>query len=211
MADAGSDVNPAAAPAAVAEPVVGGDVIDPAVRDAAWAMTPVQATQWLDNRAAEYAAARAAEAAQFKTNAEIKLAALTSDPTWIRKFTQGSIAERREYQQLTQEIAAAAAEVGTSVNVGPVEVVDGVSDVHGIRERDMIDAIEDLSKIGIPDAGIIATLTTGFSDEDVAWAQRELDKCLATKEWTDGLLRKDPQVMHEWTALCAVAGSRRIL
>jgi hypothetical protein len=53
------------------------------------------------------------------------------------------------------------------------------------------------------------TLTGDFSDNDVAWAQGELDRAMATKEWTAALLAGDPTVLHEWTAWCAIVSSRK--
>jgi hypothetical protein len=171
-------------------------------------MTPAQATAYLDQKSAQFEAQSApqppsAEQIEDARDAEVRLAKLTCDPVWVRKFTEGSRAERAEYERLTSLIAAGANETGSAV-VGDVEVVEGP---HGVRRQDLIGTIEDLSKIGIPDEGIIRTLNADFSDEDIEWAQRELDRGLATKEWTDALLRGDPTVLHEFTALCAVVSA----
>jgi hypothetical protein len=50
-------------------------------------------------------------------------------------------------------------------------------------------------------------LTGDFSEADIEWAQGWLDKGMATREWTDALLRGDPTVLHEWTALCAIVSA----
>jgi hypothetical protein len=169
-------------------------------------MTPAQAGEALAQRSAQFAAQQTApvstpEQVQDAHDAELRLAKLTCDPIWMRKFTQGSRAERLEYEQLTQAIAAGADD--GHIRVGDVETtMEG-----GVRRQDLIGAIEDLSKIGIPEEGIIRTLTADFSDEDIEWAQRELDRGMATKEWTDALLRGDPTVLHEFTALCAVVAA----
>jgi hypothetical protein len=172
-------------------------------------MTPAEATTWLDNRAAEFSAQRAAEAeaAQGKTDAEIQLSRLTKDQGFLRRYAQGEPSARRELATLQAEIAAAADAAGTSVNVGPVEVVGE----FGVRRQDLFSEIDRLSKLGIPDEGIIRTVNGDFSEEDIAWAQAELDKCLATKEWVDGLLRADPKILHERTALCAVIAAGKTL
>jgi hypothetical protein len=82
---------------------------------------------------------------------------------------------------------------------------------HAIRRRDLIDTIGHLAKVGIPPEGIERALTGNFSAEDIEWAQGLLDKGMATKEWTDALLRGDPTVLHEWTALCAVIAAGKTL
>jgi len=58
---------------------------------------------------------------------------------------------------------------------------------------------------------VVRTLTGNFSPEDIEWAQGWLDRGMATKEWTDALLRGDPTVLHEWTALCAVVSAGKTI
>jgi len=176
-----------------------------------WAMTPEQATAYLEQKSAQYAAQSAppvptAEEIQDAHDAELLLARLSCDPVWARKVAEGSRAERLEYERLTRMIAAGADETGMSVRVGDVEVVEE----GGIRRADLFGALSDLNKVGIPLEGLERILDGNFSDEDVAWAQRELDRGLATKEWTDALLRGDPTVLHEFTALCAVVAAGKV-
>jgi hypothetical protein len=102
-------------------------------------------------------------------------------------------------------IAAGVDETGSTV-VGQVETLVGD---NAVRRSDMIGAIEDLSKAGIPDEGIIRTLNADFSEDDIEWAQRELDKAMATPSWRDALLAGDPTAKHEFTALCAVVAAGR--
>jgi hypothetical protein len=80
-----------------------------------WSMTPQRATEVLAQRSAQFDAARAAsaEAVRDASDAEWRLAQLTSDPSWVKRFMSGSVAERAEYQQLTETVAAAADETGT--------------------------------------------------------------------------------------------------
>jgi len=174
-----------------------------------WSMTPAQAGEALAQKSAQFAA-RVPSAAEVQDadDAAHRLAALTADRDWARKFQQGSRAEREEYERLTQTIAAAADEAGTSVHVGSVETIEGP---HGVRRQDMIGMIDHLSKIGIPEEGVVRTLTGNFSPEDIEWAQGWLDRGMATKEWTDALLRGDPTVLHEWTALCAVVSAGKTI
>jgi hypothetical protein len=168
-------------------------------------MTPEQASAALAQKSEQFAAqVPSAEAVQDLRDAELRLAALTADPDWVRRFQQGSIAEREEYERLTQTIAAAAGEDGLSVHVGQVETVEGP---HGVRRQDMIAAIEHLSKVGIPEEGVVAALTGDFPQQDIEWAQGVLEKGMATPEWRQALLNGDPTVLHEWTALCAVVSA----
>jgi hypothetical protein len=175
-----------------------------------WSMTPAQANEALAQRSARFDAAQAsiAEAAQDGRDAEVRLAKLTSDPDWVRKFHAGSRAERAEYQQLTETIAAVTAEDGTSVHVGQVETVEGP---YGVRRQDVIGVINDLGKIGIPEEGIIKTLTGNFSPEDIDAAQTELDRLIATPTWRERLLAGDPECRHAFTAWCAVISAGKTI
>jgi hypothetical protein len=175
-------------------------------------MTPAQASAALDQKSAQFAAQSAVpvpsvEQVQDADDAAHRLAALQADPIWAKRFMSGSVAEQREYEALREVIKAGADETG-SIRVGEVETVVGP---HGVRRQDMIGMIDHLSKVGIPEEGVVRTLTGNFSDEDVEWAQVELDKAMATKEWTDALLRGDPTALHAWTALCAVVSSRKAI
>jgi hypothetical protein len=176
-------------------------------------MTKEQATQWLDNRAAEFAARGTApvpsrEQVQDAHTAEVRLAALLADPNFARRYSEGGVAERREYEELKQIIAAGADETGMSVRVGDAEVVEGP---HGIRRSDLFGALSDLEKVGITVAGLERILDGNFSEEDQMWAQRELDRATATPEWTAALLRGDPTAKHEFTAWCAVISAGKTL
>jgi hypothetical protein len=148
-----------------------------------------------------------AEQVQDAHDAEIRLAALMNDVDWVQKYSQGSIAERREAEQLQQMIAAGRDADGLSVRA-PIEVVTGE---FGIRRRDAIDSISDLAKAGIPPEGIERIMDGRWSDADVEFAQRELDRLKATPAWREALLAADPEARHQLRAWSAVAGSRRIL
>jgi hypothetical protein len=179
-------------------------------------MTPEQATQWLDNRAAEFAARRAApvpsrEQVEDAHTAEVRLAALLADPNFARRYSEGGAAERREIAELQEIVSQGADETGMSVVVGDAEVIDAVSDPHGIRRSDLFGALSDLNQVGIPLAGIEKFLDGNFSAEDQMWAQRELDRAMATPEWTAALLRGDPTAKHAFTAWCAVISAGKTL
>jgi hypothetical protein len=176
-------------------------------------MTPAEAGQWLEQKTAEYAARRTApvpsrEQVEDAHTAEVRLAALLADPNFARRFSEGGAAERRELEELQEIIAAAADETGMSVRVGDAEVIEGP---HGIRRSDLFGALSDLNKVGIPEAGLERILDGNFSEEDQMWAQRELDRAMATPEWTAALLRGDPVAKHEFTAWCAVISAGKTL
>jgi hypothetical protein len=167
-------------------------------------MTPAQATAYLDQKSAEFAAQftpqlPSAEQIQDARDAEQLLARLTCDPVWVRKFTEGERHTRAEYERLTAMITDGRDQTGSAV-IGDVEVVEE----GGVRRADLLGVITDLDRIGVPTEGIIRTLNADFSPEDIEWAETELNRALATKEWTDGLLRGDPTCRHEFTAWCAV-------
>jgi hypothetical protein len=174
-----------------------------------WSLTPDQATAQLAAMQAAYDASGApaaptAEQVQDAYDARLRLTALTNDPVWARRYMQGCIPEKREFEALTEMIANDAE--ATGVLEAPIETtVEG-----GIRRQDLISEIDHLGKVGIPDEGIVAIATGNFSEADVEWAQGWLEKGLATKEWTDALLRGDPTVLHEWTALCGVIASGKV-
>jgi hypothetical protein len=172
----------------------------------AWSLSPSEAGEVLAERSADFAApVPTAEQVQDAYDARLRLTSLTNDPAWAKRFMEGSIPERREFEALTQTIANAD-EAGAESVVGspPIETTIGS---ESIRRQDWVAEIAHLSKVGIPEAGIVRTLTGDFSEADIEWAQGWLDKGMATKEWTDALLRGDPTVLHEWTALCAVVSA----
>jgi hypothetical protein len=176
-------------------------------------MTPQEATQWLEQKTAEFVARRTApvpsrEAIEDAYDAQVRLSALVNDPTWARRFSEGSFAERQEYQELQEIIAAGADESGMSVRVGDAEVVEGP---HGIRRSDLFGALSDLNRVGIPVQGLERILDGNFSDEDVAWAQQSLDRAMATPAWREALVSGDPTARHEMTAWSAVISSRKTL
>jgi hypothetical protein len=176
-------------------------------------MTPEQATQWLEQKTAEFAARRTApvpsrEQIEDAHTAEIRLAALLADPNFARRYSEGGAAERREIAELQEIVSQGADETGMSVRVGDAEVVEGP---HGIRRSDLFGALSDLEKVGIPVAGLERILDGNFSEEDQMWAQRELDRATATPEWTAALLRGDPTAKHEFTAWCAVISAGKTL
>jgi hypothetical protein len=148
------------------------------------------------------------EQIQDAYDAEVRLAALTNQVEWIRKFTAGSAAERREYEELKEIIAAGADETGMSVRVGDAEVVEGP---HGIRRSDLFGTLSDLNKVGIPEEGLERILDGNWSDADVEFAQRELDRLTATPAWREALCAGDPTARHEMTAWSAVISSRKTL
>jgi hypothetical protein len=126
----------------------------------------------------------------------------------VKRFHAGSAAERAEYEQLVQAIAAATGEDGTSSTwIGNVETVGE----FGIKRQDLIGVISDLARVGIAPEGVERIVTGDFSDADVEAAQLELDRLMATKTWTDGLLAGDPECLHAFQAWCGVLASRRTL
>jgi hypothetical protein len=173
-----------------------------------WSLSPSAASALLDQKSAQYDAQQtapvpSAEQVESADDAAQRLARLSCDPVWARKVAEGSRAERLEYERLTQMIAAGADETGMSVRVGDVEVVEE----GGIRRADLFGALSDLNKVGIPLAGLERFLDGSFSVEDVLWAERELDRAMATKEWTTALLNGDPVARHELTAWSAIIAS----
>jgi hypothetical protein len=143
--------------------------------------------------------------------AEIRLAALLADPNFARRFSEGGMAERREIAELQQIIADGADETGMSVRVGDAEVIDAVSDPHGIRRHELFGELSDLNKLGIPMAGIERMLDGDWSDEDVEFAERELDRLKNDPAWRQALLAGDRTARHEQRAWSIIAGSRRTL
>jgi hypothetical protein len=167
-----------------------------------WSLSPEEAGAVLAVRAADFSpAVPTAEQVQDVHDARLRLAALTADPIWAKKFMEGSIPERREFEALTEMIAN---EGDAPFVSAPIESTFGD---QSVRRQDLISEISHLGKVGIPAEGIERTLTGNFSEADVEWAQRELERGMATKEWRDGVLAGDPTCVHEWTALCAVVAA----
>jgi hypothetical protein len=179
-------------------------------------MTPEQATEWLDNRAAEYAAWRTApvpsrEQVEDAHTAEVRLAALLADPNFARRYSEGGAAERREVAELQEIVSQGADETGMSVVVGGVEIIDAVSDSHGVRRSDLFGALSDLSRAGVPVEGLERILDGDWSDADVEFAERELDRLTNDPGWQKALCAGDRTARHELRAWSAVVGSRKVL
>jgi hypothetical protein len=149
-------------------------------------------------------------ASQDAGDARARLASLLADPNFARRYSEGGLAERREIAELQQIIAAGADETGMSIDAG-AEIVDAVSDPHATRRHELFGALSDLSKAGIPVEGLEKILNGDFSDADVEFAERELDRLKNDPDWQRRLLAGDRTARHEQLAWSAVAGSRRIL
>jgi hypothetical protein len=150
-------------------------------------------------------------ASQDAHDAERRLAALTSNVDWIRKFTAGSPAERAEYEELKAIIAAGADETGMSIRVGDAEIVDAVTDPHGIRRHELFGALSDMNKRGIPIGALERFMDGNWSDADYEFATRELDRLTATPAWRDALSAGDPTALHEFEAWSMIVSSRKVL
>jgi hypothetical protein len=150
-------------------------------------------------------------ASQDAELAAVRLAALTSNVDWIRKYTAGAPAERAEYEELRAIVAAGADETGMSVRVGDAEVVDALSDPHGVRRSDLFGALYDLNKVGIPEETLAKVLDGDWSDTDYEFAVSELDKLTSNSEWRARLLSGDREARHEQVAWRAIVGSRKVL
>jgi hypothetical protein len=160
------------------------------------------------HRPAPAPSAEQVAASQDAYDAEIRLAALLADPGFARRYSEGGIAERREIAELKQTIAAGG---DASVRIGDAEVVDAVTDVRAVRRHDLFGALHDLNKAGIPLEGLEKILNGSWSDGDVEFAQRELDRLVNDPDWCRRLLAGDRTARQEQRAWAAVAGSRRIL
>jgi hypothetical protein len=194
MAEASSNIDYATGAAPAAD-----------IRSDVWSLTPEEAGAVLAERAADFRpAVPSAEQVQDAHDAKLRLEALSNDPAWVKKYLEGSIPERRELEALTETIAA---EGDAPYVQAPIESTFGD---QSIRRQDLISEISHLGKVGIPAEGIERTLTGNFSEADVEWAQRELERGLATKEWAAGVLAGDPTCVHEWTALCAVVSAGKV-
>jgi hypothetical protein len=144
-------------------------------------------------------------------DAEVRLAALTNDPAWIRKYNERSPAERAEAAELQEIIRAGRDADGLSVRVGDAEVIDAISDPHGVRRSDVFGVLSDLNRLGIPEAGLERILDGNFSDEEYEFAERELDRLKNDPVWQKALCAGDRTARHELAAWSAVAGSRKVL
>ena len=147
-------------------------------------------------------------ASQDAYDAEIRLAALLADPNFARRYSEGGIAERREIEELKQTIAAGG---DASVRIGDAEVVDAVTDVRAMRRHEMVGALTDLNRAGIPLEGLEKILDGNWSDGDVEFASRELDRLVNDPDWCRRLLAGDRTARHEQRAWSAIVGSRKIL
>jgi hypothetical protein len=149
----------------------------------------------LSQRAADFTTSvPSAEQVQDAYDAQVRLAALTNDPTWAKKFMAGSIPERQEFDALTQQIAAGA-DAGGGVGLPESEITLGT---EGLKRENLISEISHLSAIGVPEAGIERILTADYPAESIPEAQALLDRNMATREWREALLASQlPQAIFE--------------
>jgi hypothetical protein len=76
------------------------------IRQDTWSLSPAEAGEILAERAGDFAAqVPSAEAIQDVHDARLRLTALMNTESWVRNFMSGSIAEKREFEALTQMIA----------------------------------------------------------------------------------------------------------
>jgi hypothetical protein len=160
------------------------------------------------HRAAPPPSAEQVAASQDAYDAEVRLAALLADPNFARRYSEGGLAERREIEALKQTIAAGG---DASVRIGDAEVVDAVTDVRAMRRHEMVGALTDLNRAGIPLEGLEKILDGNWSDGDVEFASRELDRLVNDPDWCRRLLAGDRTARHEQRAWSAIVGSRKIL
>jgi hypothetical protein len=174
-------------------------------------LSPAEATELLNEFTASFhkpAPPPTLEQCRDGRDAQVRLSAITSDKDWIARFLAGGAAEKAEFHALS-EMVAAAADAGGYINVG--ELGENVVGEFGVRRTDMIDAISDLKRDGIPPEGIERILTGSFSDQDVQVAQYELNKLTSNSEWRGRLLSGDAEAKHQFRAWNAVIASRRTL
>jgi hypothetical protein len=169
MAD---EVNPGAVPSA--DPAE-APVTEAELRDAIFELSSDEATELLN----EYAASFHQPAPLRPSNARearMKVAELTADPAFAKRYLEGSIEAREELRALHEMIANADVSDGTLLEpfewlLGPGLDGDGPT----LSRRDMLSAADALRGDGFSDAAIEHILSDGkFPREDVAIAQHWL-------------------------------------
>jgi hypothetical protein len=152
-----------------------------------WSLTPEQATEILQQRAADFRPS-APLAPTTAHDANVRLTQLMNDVEWARKLMSGDIATRDEFQRLS-ELKAYGDVTGDAVaDQAPViETTIGDTGSGSLTRSQMISAAEDMRAEGtFNEDGIALILNDGkFPTEDVRAAQYWL-----------GRMERNPELLY---------------
>jgi hypothetical protein len=143
-----------------------------------WSLSPEEAGEVLAAYAADFRPAPAPLRPSNAREARMKVAELTADPEFARRYLEGSI-EARETLQSLHELIANASDVSDDTSLEPFELSLGPGldrDSMVLSRRDMLNAADAMRRdFGFSDAAIEHILSDGkFPREDVAIAQHWL-------------------------------------
>jgi hypothetical protein len=166
-------------------------------------MTPEQACQRLDELTAAYRGPAPSAAPTTPAEAAARLRVLANDKAWGSRYLDGNIAERHEFQALS-ELAAS----GDQSPDFDIVTVDSVTDPHAVSPRVFNDAMDQLRALGLPDAAerYIIDLDRGVrvdrpTQGDKQAARQALDRLVKNPEWRQAVLSGDPRANDVKNAL----------
>jgi hypothetical protein len=150
------------------------------VRQDVWSLTPEQATEILQARAADFHP-RAPISPETPRDADLRLQELASDVDWYRKLTSGNMEARAEFDRLTALKNAAPTE-----DMPGEQIFDVTSGDTGLTRSQLIGAAEAMRADGFSDRAIEHILSDGKFDAQAVYAA----------QWWLPRMERDPSLLY---------------
>jgi hypothetical protein len=140
--------------------------------------------------------------------ARARLDHLTADAAWRERFMQGDVATRREWQTLTEQIAAGDPVDAVMAGVVPDNTQIDLSSGNAASYSDMAKAVPELRSIGLGDDVIRQVLTDQpVSRAEYSQVKNWHDRVLKDRAFTERYLSGDPEAMRLMTLASVVLSS----
>jgi hypothetical protein len=144
----------------------------------------------------------------IRRRARVRLDALTGSSEWRDKLMAGDVAARKEFQDLTELIAAADPIDAILSGVVPATTQIDLSNGNAASYSDMAKAVPELRSIGLGDDVIRQVLTDQpVSRAEHAQVKNWHDRALKDRAFTERYLSGDPEAMRLMTLASVVLSS----
>jgi hypothetical protein len=160
----------------------------------AFTLNSAEATLKLNEMAAAFRGAPPSDKPTTPAQAQARLSVLTADKAWADRLAKSDVAVRREFTELTAQVANSTEALGGT----ELEVVDSISDPNAMT-RDRYDGLlEGLRESGMPESGekYVRDLDAGTRTDrptagDGAAAQAAVNRLTKDPEWAKKVLAGD--------------------
>lgn len=161
----------------------------------AFAMSGAEAGAALAKMTAEFRGAPPSDKPTTPAKAQSRLNQLTADKAWADRLAKGDVAARREFTELTAQVANSAGPLGGT----ELEVVKLISDPNRMPKERYDGLLEGLREQGMPESGekYVRDLDSGVRADrptagDGAACKLALDRLTRDPEWARKVLANDP-------------------